>query len=83
LRAGHNIRYVVPQTVAVGDNVTLSLRVKEPAEKVRIRVGNILTRAFLAVKPSQMIKLDLTSKEWQKMQNETMYLEVSCTEGRK
>ena len=83
LRAGTNIRYVVPQTVAAGDNVTLSLRVKEPAEKVRIRVGNILTRAFLAVKPSQMIKLDLTSKEWQKMQNETMYLEVSCTEGRK
>jgi NADPH-dependent 2,4-dienoyl-CoA reductase/sulfur reductase-like enzyme len=78
LKAGHNIRYIIPQTVVAGENVILSLRVKEPAEKAELRVGNILTRALTVVKPSQMIKLKLTSKEWQKMKDEVKELEVTC-----
>jgi hypothetical protein len=46
-------------------------------------VGNLLTRAFLAVKPSQMIKLELTSKEWQKLENNVEDLEVNCESGGK
>ncbi|MDD5702870.1 MAG: FAD-dependent oxidoreductase [Dehalococcoidales bacterium] len=83
IKAESNIRYIVPQTVAAGENVVLSLRVKEPAEKVRLQVGNILTQAFRVVKPSQMIKLELTSKEWQKMEGEVKELKVNCTAGGK
>jgi NADPH-dependent 2,4-dienoyl-CoA reductase/sulfur reductase-like enzyme len=81
LKPGANIRYVVPQTIVAGEDVTLSLRVKEPVEKVKLEVGKIFTRGYRVVKPSQMVKLDLTTKEWQKLEGEVTELEVSCRPG--
>jgi NADPH-dependent 2,4-dienoyl-CoA reductase/sulfur reductase-like enzyme len=78
LRAGENVRYIVPQTVTAGEEVTLSLRVKEPAEKVRLKVGDILTKGLRVVKPSEMVKVTVPSKEWEKMSGEISELVVSC-----
>lgn len=78
LKAGDNIRYVVPQTVARGQEVTLSMRVKEPAEHVRLKVGDLRTQGMRAVKPSEMIKVPLSPKEWEKMGQGVDELLISC-----
>ena len=82
LRAGENIRYIVPQSITAGEEVTLSMRVKEPAEKVRLKVGDILTKGLRAVKPSEMVKITISSKEWKKMKGEINELVVSCESRR-
>jgi thioredoxin reductase len=82
LNAGENIRYIVPQTVARGQDVTLSMRVKEPAEQIRLKVGDILTQGFRAVKPSEMIKVSLSSREWEKMGPGVNQLLVTCESRR-
>lgn len=82
LRAGENIRCIVPQSITAGQEVTLSMRVKEPAEKVRVKVGDILTKGLRAVKPSEMVKLTISSKEWSKMTDEVNEFVVSCESGR-
>ena len=58
------------------------MRVKKPAEKVRLKVGGILTKGLRAVKPSEMVKVTVSSKEWNKMGNEITEFVVSCEGGR-
>ena len=82
LKAGENIRYIVPQTVIAGEEVNLSMRVREPAEKVRIKVGDILTKGLRAVKPSEMVKVAISSKEWENPSGEICELVVSCENRR-
>jgi len=82
LKAGENIRYIVPQTVIAGEEVNLSMRVREPAEKVRIKVGDILTKGLRAVKPSEMVKVAISSKEWENPNGEICELVVSCENRR-
>jgi len=78
LRAGENVRYVVPHSVTAGKEVTVSLRVKEPSQNVRLRVGGILSKAIRAVKPSEMVKATITSGEWEKMKVGVEEMVVSC-----
>jgi NADPH-dependent 2,4-dienoyl-CoA reductase/sulfur reductase-like enzyme len=78
LKAGENIRYIVPQTIARGEEVTLSIRVKEPAEHVRLKAGDLLSKGMRAVKPSEMIKVSLSLKEWEKMGQRIDELLISC-----
>ena len=82
LRAGENIRYIMPQTINLGEEVTLSMRVKEPAEKVRIKVGPILTKGLRVVKPSEMVQITISSQEWQKISFEINELVVDCESRR-
>jgi pyruvate/2-oxoglutarate dehydrogenase complex dihydrolipoamide dehydrogenase (E3) component len=82
LRAGENIRYIMPQTITFGEEVTLSMRVKEPAEKVRLKVGPILTKGLRVVKPSEMVKVAISSQEWQKISDEISELVVDCESRR-
>jgi NADPH-dependent 2,4-dienoyl-CoA reductase/sulfur reductase-like enzyme len=81
LKAGENVRYIVPQTVFAGDDVTLSLRVREPAGKARINVGEIYSKGFRAVKPSHMVRLSITSREWRKLGGDVNELVVDCAPG--
>jgi NADPH-dependent 2,4-dienoyl-CoA reductase/sulfur reductase-like enzyme len=81
LIAGKNIRYVIPQEVNIGDEVTLSLRVREPNEKVRLSVGNILTRGLRVVKPGQMIQVTVAAKDWCKKSSKVDEMVINC-EGR-
>lgn len=67
LVAGENVRYVVPQIVNLGEGFTLSLRVKEPAENVRLKVGDIYSKNLRVIKPSQMVQVDIPDKNWTKI----------------
>ena len=77
LKTGNNIRYIVPQTISGLDNVTLFMRVGTMEENVRLRVGNILTRTLRVVKPSEMLKIDI-SKEQLKKVEDSNEITVSC-----
>ena len=78
LMAGENVRSVIPQAVIAGEHVTLSIRVKEPAEKVKLRVGQILTKSLRVVKPSQMVRIAIPPRGWQKISSEIDELVVRC-----
>lgn len=77
LKAGENIRYVVPHSISSEKEVTLSMRVREPGEKMRLRIGNILTKPLRAVKPSEMLKADLTREQLCKLDEMTDGIEIS------
>jgi NADPH-dependent 2,4-dienoyl-CoA reductase/sulfur reductase-like enzyme len=77
LIAGSNIRYVIPQIIQAGDAFTLSLRVKEPAENVRLRVGEIFSKNLRVVKPSQMIQVDITAEDWHKISGDVSEISVT------
>jgi hypothetical protein len=76
LRAGENIRYIVPHTIWADKKVTLSMRVREPGEKVRLRVGDILTKPLRVVRPSEMLKVELTPEQLGKFDEMTTEVEI-------
>jgi NADPH-dependent 2,4-dienoyl-CoA reductase/sulfur reductase-like enzyme len=78
LKAGKNIRYIVPHTIGAEKEVTLSIRVREPAEKVKLKIGDILTKSLRVVKPSEMLKVNLTLEQLGKIEERTNEVEVSC-----
>jgi NADPH-dependent 2,4-dienoyl-CoA reductase/sulfur reductase-like enzyme len=84
LKGGRNIRYVVPHTISGRKDVTLYMRVNHPEEMVRIKVGGIMTKALRVVKPSEMLKIDLSTEELKKLGKETKQIIVDCEkrEGR-
>jgi NADPH-dependent 2,4-dienoyl-CoA reductase/sulfur reductase-like enzyme len=81
VRAGKNIRYVVPQTIGCETEATLSIRVMAPAEKVRLRIGDVAAKSLKAVTPSEMLKVALTPKELRKMGEMDKEIEVACEQG--
>ena len=61
--AGKNIRYVVPNTINTAEAVVLYMRVNEPDEKVSIKVGEGVEKKLRVVKPSEMVKVDLSPED--------------------
>jgi NADPH-dependent 2,4-dienoyl-CoA reductase/sulfur reductase-like enzyme/CxxC motif-containing protein len=60
---GENVRYVVPQYISEGEDVSLYLRVTKPANNVDLRLNkNVWEKHYDEVKPSEMIKIDLKRK---------------------
>lgn len=60
---GSNIRYAVPQYINDDSesDAALYLRVSEPAEEIILDIGNgLITKPMKKVKPSEMIKLDIS-----------------------
>jgi NADPH-dependent 2,4-dienoyl-CoA reductase/sulfur reductase-like enzyme len=82
LKAGENIRYIVPHTICTEKEVAISLRVREPAEKVTLRIGDVLTKSLRVVKPSEMLKVSLTADELSKIDEKVVEIEISCRERR-
>jgi NADPH-dependent 2,4-dienoyl-CoA reductase/sulfur reductase-like enzyme len=78
LKTERNIRYVVPESITGEREVTLYLRVKEPEEKVELRIGDIYRKFFRAVLPSEMLKVRLSNKEFKKLKKGTEELVVNC-----
>lgn len=78
LKAGENIRYVMPPIISGEREVMLQMRVKEPAEKVQVQVGDILTKRLRAVIPAEMLTFNLTKEHLSKMKEGTTELTVSC-----
>jgi NADPH-dependent 2,4-dienoyl-CoA reductase/sulfur reductase-like enzyme len=78
LRASGNIRYIVPHIIGTEKEVTLSMRVREPGEKMRLRIGNISTQSLRVVKPSEMLKVNLTVEQLDRLKEEANEVEVVC-----
>jgi thioredoxin reductase len=78
LKPGRNIRYIVPQTISGQRDVTLYMRVMEPEEVVKIKVGALITKGIRAVKPSEMLKIELSTKELKKLKAGTEEIVVDC-----
>ena len=58
--------------------VTIYGRVREPLNRVRLEVGNIWKKNVMAVKPSEMIKIELSDKELRNIGEDTGELLVDC-----
>ncbi len=78
LKAGRNIRYVVPHTISGNEDVTLYMRVREPEQNVRINVGDIAGKSELIVKPSSMLKIELTSEQLKKLGKNVTEVVIDC-----
>ncbi len=77
-KPGRNIRYVAPQKISGENDVTLYMRVREPEEKVQVKVGDVASKKFMGVKPSEMIKLDISSDKLKKIKEGTTEISVDC-----
>jgi NADPH-dependent 2,4-dienoyl-CoA reductase/sulfur reductase-like enzyme len=82
LVAGGNIRYIVPQVVNIGEGFSLSLRVKEPSENVRLKVGSLFNQNLRFVTPSQIVQLAVAAEDWNKLKSGADNLVIKC-ESRK
>jgi NADPH-dependent 2,4-dienoyl-CoA reductase/sulfur reductase-like enzyme len=78
LKAGENIRYVVPQSIGGTEEASLFMRVKEPRKKVEIRVAHIFKKKERIVVPSQMIEIKLTSEALAKLDDTVDELDIDC-----
>jgi NADPH-dependent 2,4-dienoyl-CoA reductase/sulfur reductase-like enzyme/CxxC motif-containing protein len=78
---GGNIRYIVPQYISEASNVTLYMRVTQPAEKVTLKIGdeteNLIIKNLRKVKPSEMIKIDLDGARLSSYDKQE--IKVNCT----
>jgi thioredoxin reductase len=65
--AGSGIRYVLPQTISAGKDITFSMRVSSPSRKKSIvfkSEGRQLKRkAFVALNPAEMVRIELKADE--------------------
>lgn len=78
LKTGHNIKHVVPYTISGENEANLYIRVAEPADKVRLSIGNIFQKSLRAVRPSEMLKVKLTKNELAKIGSNIKELTISC-----
>jgi NADPH-dependent 2,4-dienoyl-CoA reductase/sulfur reductase-like enzyme len=78
LEAGENVRYVIPQMITGKREVTIRLRVKEPARDVTLRVGDIMVKKLKVVKPSEMLNLIVSAKHLKERKKGTAKLVVNC-----
>ena len=72
------VRYVVPNTISTETEVDIYMRVKQPAENVIVRVGDIYSKTLRAVKPSEMVKVKLGNRELAKIGNNVKEVFVRC-----
>jgi NADPH-dependent 2,4-dienoyl-CoA reductase/sulfur reductase-like enzyme len=76
---GNNIRYIVPQVISGKEDVTLYMRVTQPKEMVRIKIGDIMNKIERVVKPSSMLKYDLSfEKHLSKLDKGTKEIIINC-----
>ena len=68
----------MPQTISGARDTTLYMRVAEPEENVRIKIGDIMTKGVRAVKPSEMLKIELTDTHLKKLEEGTGELVINC-----
>jgi len=78
LKAGENMTYVLPQTISGQGKVTIYGRVREPQTKVQLQVGDIWSKKQKVVKPSEMIKIELSNEELGKIGDGVDELVVDC-----
>jgi hypothetical protein len=78
LKAGNNVRYVVPHSISGNEDVNIYMRVKEPQKSVDIKVGTIYKKKAKVVVPSQMIDINITKKMLSQLDRTTDEIEINC-----
>ncbi len=78
LKAGDNVKSVVPQIISSEEPVTLHLRAKKPMRNVKVKVGNLIIPKRV-VRPPEMVVVNLTERTLEKLKKEDE-LEVSIGE---
>jgi NADPH-dependent 2,4-dienoyl-CoA reductase/sulfur reductase-like enzyme len=78
LKAGSNVKSVVPQIISGAEPVILHLRVKKPMRNVKVKMGN-LSIPKRVVRPPEMVVINLTEKALEKLEKRDE-LEVSVEE---
>ncbi len=74
IKPGNNIRYVVPQRICPDKKTTLYLRVRKPDQDVSINVGELKRMKHTFIRPSEMIKINLTPELLARHQSD--YLDI-------
>lgn len=62
VRAGENIRYVVPNKITSKNSVSFFMRVNWPLKEATVKIDDIKLRTFKFVRPSEQIRIDVESK---------------------
>jgi len=78
LKAGENMRYVLPHSISGEGKVILYGRVKEPKRKVELHLGEVWSKKLKVVKPSEMIKIELSKEEVRKIGGDVKELVLEC-----
>lgn len=78
LEAGENIMYVMPQSISGEKELAVQMRVKEPREKVEIHIGDMVVKRFRAVAPAEMVTIDLTREQLNRLKEGTTELRINC-----
>jgi len=78
LKAGDNVKSVVPQIISGEEPVTLHLRVKKPMRNVKVKMGN-LSIPKRVIRPPEMVVINLTEKTLEKLEKKDE-LKVSIKE---
>ena len=78
LEAGENIMYVMPQSISGEKELAVQMRVKEPREKVEIHIEDMVVKRFRAVAPAEMVTIDLTREQLNKLKEGTTELRINC-----
>jgi len=81
VKAGPNVRYVVPHTINGGEDVTIYLRVAAPEADVDLLVGDgAVRRRFKQVRPSEMLTLKVPASCLEGANGE---IQISCVKRSK
>ena len=67
LKAGDNVKSVVPQIISGEEPITLHLRAKKPMRNVKVKIGN-LSVPKRVVRPPEMVVINLTEKALEKLE---------------
>lgn len=76
VKAGANIRYVVPHEVSTNETVEFFMRVQRPEEDVSLDVGGLRTIRKQSVRPSEMLDVKITPEQLQKLEGDTLVIQI-------
>jgi NADPH-dependent 2,4-dienoyl-CoA reductase/sulfur reductase-like enzyme len=76
VEAGANIRYVVPQEIALDKPVEFFMRVQQPEEDVYLDLGGLRRVKKQFVKPSEMLNITLTPEVLSKLEGDTLTVRI-------
>lgn len=75
VKAGKNIRYIVPNTIKSDQPVSFYMRVSWPLKNATIRIGDIYEKKYSFVRPSEQIRIDIPVEKLNDISSEIV---VSC-----
>lgn len=76
VRAGDNIRYVVPHEVSTTEPVEFFMRVQRPDDNVSLDVGGLRKIRKQSVRPSEMLDVKITPEQLQSLEGDTLTIQI-------